>query len=68
METLVEPPQSSLSGVARVLVHAGKLGSRAAEDLAKSAKERKISFIGAVIASTPVDARIAHYEASRAPK
>ena len=25
METLVEPPQSSLSGVARVLVHAGKL-------------------------------------------
>jgi type IV pilus assembly protein PilB len=56
LETLVEPPQSSLSGVARVLVHAGKLGSRAAEDLAKSAKERKISFIGAVIASGAVSA------------
>jgi type IV pilus assembly protein PilB len=56
LETLVEPPQSSLSGVARVLVHAGKLGSRAAEDLAKSAKDRKISFIAAVIASGAVSA------------
>jgi len=37
-------------------VHAGKLGSKAAEDLAKSAKERKISFIGAVIASGAVSA------------
>ncbi len=56
LETLVEPPQSSLSGVARVLVHAGKLGSKAAEDLARSAKERRISFIGAVIASGAVSA------------
>jgi len=37
-------------------VHAGKLSSKAAEDLAKSAKERKISFIGAVIASGAVSA------------
>ena len=56
METLIETPQSSLSGVARVLVHAGKLSNKAAEDLAKSAKERKISFIGAVIASGAVSA------------
>jgi type IV pilus assembly protein PilB len=56
LETLVEPPQSSLSGVARVLVHAGKLSSKAAEDLAKSAKDRRISFIGAVIASGAVSA------------
>jgi type IV pilus assembly protein PilB len=35
-------------------VHAGKLSSKAAEDLAKSARERKISFIGAVIASGAV--------------
>jgi len=56
LETLVETPQSALSGVARVLVHAGKLSSKAAEDLAKSAKERKISFIGAVIASGAVSA------------
>ena len=37
-------------------MHAGKLSSKAAEDLAKSAKERKISFIGAVIASGAVSA------------
>jgi type IV pilus assembly protein PilB len=54
LETLVELPVSTLSGVARVLVHAGKLSSKAAEDLAKSARERKISFIGAVIASGAV--------------
>ena len=35
-------------------MHAGKLSSKAAEDLAKSAKDRKISFIGAVIASGAV--------------
>ncbi|GCL64172.1 type 4 fimbrial assembly protein PilB [Rubrivivax pictus] len=45
-----------MSGVARVLVHAGKLSSKAAEDLAKSAKDRRISFIGAVIASGAVSA------------
>ncbi|MDT7837336.1 type IV-A pilus assembly ATPase PilB [Aquabacterium sp. OR-4] len=54
--TLVETPLASLSGVARVLVHANKLGSKAAEDLAKSARERKISFIAAVIASGAVSA------------
>ena len=37
-------------------MHAGKLSSKAAEDLAKSAKDRKISFIGAVIASGAVSA------------
>ncbi len=37
-------------------MHAGKLGSKAAEDLAKSARDRKISFIGAVIASGAVSA------------
>ena len=37
-------------------MHAGKLSSKAAEDLAKSARERKISFIGAVIASGAVSA------------
>jgi type IV pilus assembly protein PilB len=61
LETLVETSQSALSGVARVLVHAGKLSSKAAEDLAKSAKDRKISFIGAVIASGAVSpADLAH--------
>ncbi|MDH0867621.1 type IV-A pilus assembly ATPase PilB [Mitsuaria sp. GD03876] len=49
--TLAEPPQSALSGVARVLVHAGKLKPQAAEDLVKLAREKKTSFVTAVIAS-----------------
>ncbi|MED5618068.1 type IV-A pilus assembly ATPase PilB [Ideonella sp. BN130291] len=58
MDTLTEAPSSSLSGVARVLVHAGKLNSKTAEDLVKSAKERRASFVSAVIgagAVTPFD-------------
>ena len=56
MDTLVDSPQSSLSGVARVLVHAGKLTSKAAEDLAKIAADRKIGFVASVIASGAVSA------------
>ncbi|MBA4178534.1 MAG: type IV-A pilus assembly ATPase PilB [Leptothrix sp. (in: Bacteria)] len=48
-ETLVEPPPSSLSGVARVLVNAGKLTAKSAEELTKSARERKSSFVAALI-------------------
>jgi len=44
-ETVVEPPQSALSGVARVLVHAGKLNAKTAEELTKTARERKASFV-----------------------
>jgi type IV pilus assembly protein PilB len=51
VETLVEPPQSSLSGVARVLVNAGKLSARAAEDLNKIARERKGSFLASVVST-----------------
>ena len=58
VDTLAEPSNSTLSGVARVLVHAGKLTTKAAEDLAKSAREKKSSFVTAVItagAVLPVD-------------
>ena len=48
-ETLVEPPQSSLSGVARVLVNAGKLNAKTAEELSKNARERKASFVSTLI-------------------
>ena len=52
MDTLAEITHSStLSGVARVLVHAGKLKPQAAEDLVKTAKERRSSFVSAVIAA-----------------
>ncbi|HUG24579.1 type IV-A pilus assembly ATPase PilB [Piscinibacter sp.] len=58
METFADTPQSTLSGVARVLVHAGRLNAKAAEDLVKSAKEKKASFVASVIAAgavTPAD-------------
>jgi len=54
VEAVVESAPASLSGVARVLVHAGKLSVKAAEDFAKSAKEKKTSFVSAVIAGGAV--------------
>jgi type IV pilus assembly protein PilB len=61
VDTLAEAAQSSLSGVARVLVHAGKLTPRRAEELVKSAREKKASFIAAVISSGSVSpADLAH--------
>ena len=55
MDTLANAPQSSLSGVARVLVHAGKLNVRTAEELVRSAKEQKKSFISAVLSAGAVN-------------
>ncbi len=61
MNTLAEAPQSALSGVARVLVHAGKLNAKVAEDLARGAKEKRTSFIASVIAAGAVSpADLAH--------
>ncbi|WP_062191981.1 type IV-A pilus assembly ATPase PilB [Caldimonas taiwanensis] len=54
MDTLAEAPNSTLSGVARVLVNAGKLSTKTAEDLAKQAAEKRCSFINAVIAAGAV--------------
>jgi type IV pilus assembly protein PilB len=56
LDTLADAPFSSLSGVARVLVHAGKLNSKSAEALVKSAAERKVSFVSALIAAGNVSA------------
>jgi type IV pilus assembly protein PilB len=47
--SIAEAAPPALSGVARVLVHAGKLTPKAAEDLSKSARERKTSFVAASI-------------------
>jgi type IV pilus assembly protein PilB len=61
VDTLVDSPQSALSGVARVLVHAGKLGVKSAEELVKSAKERRVSFVSTVIGNGSVSAtELAH--------
>ena len=54
VETLVEPPQSTLSGVARVLVNAGRLSAKLAEELTRNARERKTSFVAAVVAAGAV--------------
>jgi len=56
VDTLVDSPQSTLSGVARVLVHAGRLGVKNAEELVKTAKERRVSFVSAVISAGAVSA------------
>jgi type IV pilus assembly protein PilB len=56
VDTLVESPSSTLSGVARVLVNAGKLNGRAAEELVRGAKERRTSFVSAVIGAGAVSA------------
>ncbi len=56
MDTLAEAPQSALSGVARVLVHAGKLNAKLAEDLVKSSREKHGSFIASVIGAGAVSA------------
>ena len=56
VDTLVDSPQSTLSGVARVLVHAGRLGVKNAEELVKGAKEKRVSFVSAVISAGAVSA------------
>jgi type IV pilus assembly protein PilB len=53
-ESTVESPPSALTGVARVLVNAGKLTARAAEELARTAKDRKTTFVPALIAAGAV--------------
>jgi type IV pilus assembly protein PilB len=53
-DTLVEPQPSSLSGVARVLVNAGKLNAKTAEELTKTARDRKASFITTAVTSGAV--------------
>ncbi len=65
VEAIVEPPPSSLSGVARVLVKANKLSFNAAEELSRSARDRKVSFVSAVVAAGTVKSdELAHALAS----
>lgn len=61
VDTLAEAPQSALSGVARVLVHAGRLNAKTAEELVKSSRDKKVSFISSVIGAGAVaPADLAH--------
>jgi type IV pilus assembly protein PilB len=61
LDTFAEASQSTLSGVARVLVHAGKLNAKAAEELVRAAKSKRTSFIASVVAAGAVSpADLAH--------
>jgi type IV pilus assembly protein PilB len=51
VDTITEAPSPTLSGVARVLVHGGKLGAKAAEDLVTTAREKRQPFVDALLAS-----------------
>ncbi len=57
----IESLPNALSGVARVLVNAGKISSKTAEELLKTARDRKLSFTAAVVAAGAVSpAELAH--------
>ena len=61
MDTLAEAPHSALSGVARVLVHAGKLNAKVAEELVRSSRDKRTSFVASVISAGAVSpADLAH--------
>jgi type IV pilus assembly protein PilB len=61
LDTLADAPHSALSGVARVLVHAGKLNPKTAEELVRTSREKRSSFVASVIATGSVSsADLAH--------
>jgi type IV pilus assembly protein PilB len=56
VDTLTDTSHSSLTGVARVLVNAGKISAKTAEDLVKAvAKDKKGNFVSAVIGSGAIN-------------
>ncbi len=61
VNNIADPRQSSLTGIARVLVNAGKLSAKVAEDLVKSSQESKARFVAHVIAAGAISpADLAH--------
>jgi len=58
--TFADAP-GTLTGVARVLVNAGKLDAKAAETLLRSAKEQRRSFVATLVQSGTIEAaELAH--------
>lgn len=45
VDAAVDTPQPALSGVARVLVNGGKLSATRADELSRTAREKKVSFV-----------------------
>ncbi|WP_294635448.1 type IV-A pilus assembly ATPase PilB [uncultured Aquabacterium sp.] len=60
-DSLLAEAPGSLSGVARVLVNAGKLDAKSAESLTRTAKEQKRSFVSTLVNSGAIQpADLAH--------
>jgi type IV pilus assembly protein PilB len=51
VDTFLDAPQTNLSGVARILVRAGRIEAKAAEDLTKLAHDKRSSFVAQLIES-----------------
>ena len=51
VDTFLDAPQTNLSGVARILVRAGRIEAKAAEDLTKAAHDKRSSFVAQLIES-----------------
>ncbi len=49
VDTFLDAPQTNLSGVARILVRAGRIEVKAAEDLTKLAHDKRSSFVAQLI-------------------
>ena len=65
-EPPVQDPHAKLSGAARILVNAGRLQARAAEDLLRQAKEKKLGFAAAAVTSGAISAADLAYTLSQA--
>jgi len=51
VDTFLDAPQTNLSGVARILVRAGRIEAKTAEDLSKAAADKRIPFVAQLIES-----------------
>ena len=51
VDTFLDAPQTNLSGVARILVRAGRIEAKAAEELTKAAHDKRSSFVAQLIES-----------------
>jgi type IV pilus assembly protein PilB len=56
VDLVTDIPANTLSGAARVLVHAGKLNAKVAEELVRSAREQRRSFVSAVVGANALSA------------
>jgi type IV pilus assembly protein PilB len=49
VDTFLDAPQTNLAGVARILVRAGRIEPKQAEDLTKAAQDKRSSFVAQLI-------------------